>query len=274
MMVSNSVLIVYAVEASGMATFARRVVEQNGYSGVIEVINSRVEAAEIPEKVDVIISEWMGTLLIFEAMIESVLWARDRYLKPGGFMFPATAQIFFCPVTAQKVRADNFDFWDNAQGFDMTPLREEAERLLCAKPKHDHVIAPGELLAAPFTFVDWDMSTLRPEDFEELVRDVDFEITQDGDMAGFAFWFDVDFKAGDPVKRVVLSTGPDAPVTHWKQGLLMFKETIALSRGDRLVGSIAVRRNKIWRRHYNITVTLAPSEKIPKEIKRLFLLWR
>lgn len=65
-----------------MATFARRIVEQNGYSDVIEVINSRVEAAEIPEKVDIVISEWMGTLLIFEAMIESVLWARDAHLKP------------------------------------------------------------------------------------------------------------------------------------------------------------------------------------------------
>ena len=71
---------VYAVEASGMATFAKSVVEKNGFSEVISVINSRVEDAEIPEEVDVIISEWMGTLLIFEAMIESVLWARDMLL--------------------------------------------------------------------------------------------------------------------------------------------------------------------------------------------------
>lgn len=50
----------------------------------ITVLHSRVEAVTLPEKVDVIVSEWMGTLLIFEFMIESVLIARDNWLKPGG----------------------------------------------------------------------------------------------------------------------------------------------------------------------------------------------
>ena len=35
----------------------------------------------LPEDVDVIVSEWMGTFLIFESMLQSVLVARDRFLK-------------------------------------------------------------------------------------------------------------------------------------------------------------------------------------------------
>lgn len=36
--------------------------------------------------VDVIISEWMGYFLLRESMFDSVICARDRWLKPNGMM--------------------------------------------------------------------------------------------------------------------------------------------------------------------------------------------
>ena len=39
-------------------------------------------------KVDVLVSEPMGTLLVNERMLETYIFARDRFLKPGGRMFP------------------------------------------------------------------------------------------------------------------------------------------------------------------------------------------
>ena len=47
-----------------MATQARRVVESNGLGHMIEVLQSEAEEVDLPEKVDVIISEWMGTMLV------------------------------------------------------------------------------------------------------------------------------------------------------------------------------------------------------------------
>ena len=35
-------------------------------------------------QVDVIVSEWMGYFLLYESMLDSVIWARDKYLAPGG----------------------------------------------------------------------------------------------------------------------------------------------------------------------------------------------
>lgn len=32
------------------------------------------------EHVDIIISEWMGYFLLYESMLDSVLYARDKYL--------------------------------------------------------------------------------------------------------------------------------------------------------------------------------------------------
>ena len=41
-----------------------------------------------PQQVDVLVSEPMGTLLVNERMLESYLYARDHFLKPGGRMYP------------------------------------------------------------------------------------------------------------------------------------------------------------------------------------------
>ena len=50
---------VYAVEATDMAKFAKRLVTAQGLDGVVEVIQGVIESVDIPEKVDIIISEWM-----------------------------------------------------------------------------------------------------------------------------------------------------------------------------------------------------------------------
>ena len=54
---------VYAVEASQSADLARLLVEANGYSDRIEVIQAKLEDVNLPEKVDIIISEPIGFLL-------------------------------------------------------------------------------------------------------------------------------------------------------------------------------------------------------------------
>jgi hypothetical protein len=67
-------------------------------SGVIEVVQGMVEELDKskviqPHSVDVLLSEWMGYCLLYEAMLSSVLFARDKWLKPGGAILPDTATI-------------------------------------------------------------------------------------------------------------------------------------------------------------------------------------
>lgn len=48
-------------------------------------LQGRIEDVRLPvEHVDIIVSEWMGYCLLYEAMLDSVIWARDRYLAPQG----------------------------------------------------------------------------------------------------------------------------------------------------------------------------------------------
>ena len=51
----------YAVGCSDIAHTAREIVAANGYADRITVIKGKVEEVTLPvEKVDVIVSEWMG----------------------------------------------------------------------------------------------------------------------------------------------------------------------------------------------------------------------
>ena len=49
------------------------VVKLNNYADVIQVLHCRAEDVKIDEKVDIIVSEWMGFYLLHESMLESVL---------------------------------------------------------------------------------------------------------------------------------------------------------------------------------------------------------
>jgi len=59
--------------------------------GMVEEIDKSIQIK--PHSVDVLLSEWMGYCLLYETMLSSVLFARDKWLKPGGALLPDTASI-------------------------------------------------------------------------------------------------------------------------------------------------------------------------------------
>ena len=108
---------VYAVEATDMAKFAKRLIARQGkdLEERIEVIQGVIESVEIPEKVDIIISEWMGYFLLRESMLDSVLVARDRFLKPDGALYPSHATMYMAPVRTNLTAQKNLAFLNSME---------------------------------------------------------------------------------------------------------------------------------------------------------------
>jgi type I protein arginine methyltransferase len=78
---------VYSLEFADIADYAREIVKKNGLSDKITIIKSKVEEAVLPvQKVDIIISEWMGYFLLYESMLDTVLFARDKWLVKDGLV--------------------------------------------------------------------------------------------------------------------------------------------------------------------------------------------
>lgn len=90
---------VYAIEFAEIAHFAKEIIRKNGLESKITVLKGKMEELTLPvDKVDIIISEWMGYFLLYESMLDCVLWARDKYLRPGGKMLPDRAQIYVAAI--------------------------------------------------------------------------------------------------------------------------------------------------------------------------------
>ncbi len=64
-----------------------------------------MEEIQLPvPKVDIIISEWMGYFLLYESMLDSVLFARDKYLAPNGKMLPDRALIYLASIEDEQYK--------------------------------------------------------------------------------------------------------------------------------------------------------------------------
>ncbi|KAK1361667.1 hypothetical protein POM88_046141 [Heracleum sosnowskyi] len=83
------------VEATEITVQAQKVMEANNPSQRVIILRGCMEDVEIHEKVDVIVSDWMDQLLIYdyENLLGSILTARDRLLKPGGLIIPSRATV-------------------------------------------------------------------------------------------------------------------------------------------------------------------------------------
>ena len=79
---------VYALERTTIAVLAQELAAANGVADIIKVIQGDVADIEPPERVDVIVSEWLGGFGIDEGMLAPVIAARDGWLKPDGVMIP------------------------------------------------------------------------------------------------------------------------------------------------------------------------------------------
>lgn len=78
---------------------AREIVIVNGMADKITLLQGKMEDVQLPfSTVDIILSEWMGYFLLYESMLDTVLYARDKYLVPGGLIFPDKATIFMAAI--------------------------------------------------------------------------------------------------------------------------------------------------------------------------------
>lgn len=51
----------------------------------------------------------MGYFLLYESMLDTVLLARDKYLKPGGLIFPDTATLYIAAIEDQEYKEEKIN---------------------------------------------------------------------------------------------------------------------------------------------------------------------
>lgn len=147
-----------------IATMARKIIAKNGFSDRIQIIQGQMENVVLPftvdKSVDVIISEWMGYGLYFENMLPSVLFARDKYLRPQGLVLPSTADLFAQGITSEA-SDDRVSWWGNVEGFDFSDLTG-----LVTSDAQVQMIEPLDILSDRHRFHTLDIATATNDDLD------------------------------------------------------------------------------------------------------------
>ncbi|XP_038054564.1 protein arginine N-methyltransferase 6-like isoform X2 [Patiria miniata] len=233
---------VYAIEASAIAEQARKVVKSNGMEQQIQVIQGKVEDVELPEKVDVIVSEWMGHFLLYESMLNSVIYARDKWLKKGGIILPSKASLYLAPITNEEIYKERIDFWSEVKSkyrLNMDCMIPYAKECIFGSVQIEDVIG-SDLIAHEREVATIDISTITEQELQSIQGSFDFKCFGISKFCGFAAWFTVTFDDIQDRDPVTISTSPYKHPTHWKQSVLYLPEPVSVEQDTEMKGLITL----------------------------------
>ena len=217
---------VYAVERTTIAVLAQELAAANGLAEVIEVIQGDVMDVELPEHVDVIVSEWLGGFGIDEGMLTPVIAARDRWLEPGGVMIPRSVTAWTALVHDRYLDETVGFLKDNPYDLRLGKLVEMTVNEISYSGTFRH-LAAGDSRSEPARLWTTDADTISleqaqaPHEAETLLQ-----VHQHGTANALALWFSAELAPG-----ISLSVGPGDPPTHWGMTTAPLRSPVELTPG-------------------------------------------
>ncbi|KAL8678268.1 MAG: hypothetical protein Q9186_005348 [Xanthomendoza sp. 1 TL-2023] len=227
---------------------AREIVEVNDMSNKITLLQGKMEEVKLPfPKVDIILSEWMGYFLLYESMLDTVLYARDQYLVPNGLIFPDKATIFLAGIEDGEYKDEKIGFWDNVYGFDYSPLKHTA----LTEPLVDTVDLKA-CVTEPAKVFEINLYTIKAADlaFRESFT---LDCRRNDFIHALIAWFDIEFTACH--KAIKFSTGPHTKYTHWKQTVFYLREVLTVEENEQVQGILQSKPNAKKKRDLDIEIT-------------------
>ena len=174
---------VYAVEPDNIIHVAREAARANGFADRIQFIQDFSNRITLPEKVDGIVAEIHGALPQYQGGASVFIDARERLLRPGGWMIPQRETMWASLVDAPDIHSHYVDPWKVADyGLDLDPFRRRAVNVWRSE-RYDQ----KSLVVSPQCWATLDYLTIQnPNSRGEL----DWTIDETRDAHGIGIWFD------------------------------------------------------------------------------------
>jgi protein arginine N-methyltransferase 1 len=243
---------VIGIEYSNIAHQSKQIIKDNHLDDKITIIHSKVEEVEeFPhgiQQVDIIISEWMGYCLFYESMLNTVIYARDKWLAQDGILFPDKAQLFVCAIEDRQYKDEKINWWESVYGFNMSSIRKVA----ISEPLVD-VVDPNQIVTNSALVKEVDLYTVRLED---LVWSSDFtlNVRRNDYVQALVTFFTVEFTKCH--KRIGFSTSPDSRYTHWKQTVFYLEDSMTVKKGEDIYGTFSMKPNLRNNRDLDFTLSI------------------
>ncbi|HVC21063.1 MAG TPA: 50S ribosomal protein L11 methyltransferase [Vicinamibacterales bacterium] len=220
---------VYAIECGGIIGLARDVAAANGCGDRITFVQELSTRADLPEGVDVIVTDQMGRFGFEAGLVEYLADARRRWLAPGGRVIPAGVELWAAPVEHAGQWAC-VEFWRSRPGgFDFA-----AAGRLAANTGYPVRLGPGHLLGPAGCLGPLPIAGGERPAFHGAIRSV---AARDGVLHGVGGWFSAELAPG-----VGLSNSPLDPRRIGRRNVFFpIDHPVDVRAGDRIDLTIRIR---------------------------------
>ena len=218
---------VIAVDRSPFIKTAKEIARQNGFDN-IDFYHDDHQSLQLEEKVDVIVSEWMGHCLFYEAMLEPLLAVRDRYLANQGVMIPAQVSLHAGLVCDQDLFDDLAFLRQRPYDIDFSPISHVPFQ------QTDLVtLDPESILKNTAYLGSLNMHSVSKSDTPRVFSGT-IRPNKKARIFALCGWFSAELSPG-----VTLGTGPNDMPTHWDQVLFPLPEPFTVDRSLELTITIS-----------------------------------
>lgn len=228
---------VYAVEPDDVIQVAREAAAANGFVDRIQFLQASSLAIDLPERVDGIVSDLHGVLPLFGTSLLSLIDARDRFLKPRGWMIPVREDLFVAIVASPPRHAPLVEPWDNEYGFDFS-----SARLRTVNQWTKAAVAAREMVVEPQRWALLDYDTIRDP---SVSGQASWTVGRATVAHGLCVWFDCDTAPG-----IRFSNSPISDERHvYGRGFFPWPHGTELRAGDTVrvqLRAAFVRPDYLW----------------------------
>lgn len=224
---------VYAIEAGPVGPVAKKLFAANGLADKIELVEGYSTDVDLPERADVLVTETFGNSPLSEEVLEIVVDARRRLLKPDARVVPGSVRVFATPVMVPEKELGEFVFtprcleqWRRWYGVDFTPLGSVDRNALLTHWLDRAKVADWPPLAPTAPLIDIDLTTLSDA---KVHGTAEVPVHKKGVLSGIAVHFDLHLSESVSHSTDAWQSGPD---NHWLVPIYFFVEPMDVRRGD------------------------------------------
>lgn len=213
---------VYAIDRTGMVGIARALARANGVSDRFHVIKAHSADLELPERVDVIVGDFLGRFGFNAGIFDVYPPAARAFLKPDGRLIPSRISLFIAPVESAAMDTQ-VRFWATPrQGVCLVPALEWA-----INTGYPVTFAPDDLLGDGVGIAHASTAETPAEGF---FAEPEIEVRRAGTCHGLAGWFSAQLSPG-----VTLTNDPRSRERVGKRNVFLpIRRPVTVSPGDRI----------------------------------------
>jgi SAM-dependent methyltransferase len=210
---------VYAIDRGDVIAVAEEHARANGVADRVTFLHGSASELELPERVDVIVSDLSGALPLFEEHLTSIIRVRDRFLKPGGVLVPQRDRLFCAPLSDAELYARIVEPWRSVAGVDLG-----VGQTMALNTPQAHAVARDTLVAEPRCWAELDYATIQSPNVRGSVS---WPIADDVEIHGIALWFESTLH-GD----IISVSGPASPGSVHATIVLPLLQPLRMQAGD------------------------------------------